>query len=86
LQFNNDMSAIEELDEKLFNFDLALQKGLTLIDLGMPVEESFADANLILNEMTKIFSSIDEVTIKLVAIEKIREAVNEFDDKLRQIV
>jgi hypothetical protein len=79
------MSVIEELDEKLFNFDLALQRGLTLIDLGMPVEESFAEINQMLNEMVKLVSSINENIIKLVAIEKIREAIDEFDNKLRQI-
>jgi hypothetical protein len=84
---SNSVEIIEQLDELTQSLIWATQKSLSMINLGVPKEEAFAEVFILMDMMSDMFKLIPSTdsTTKLIALSKITQAFDEFESKLDQI-
>lgn len=73
---------IEDLAESL---ELSVQKGISLAILNIDVEDAFSESFDLLEKMSELSSEIADDMIKLMAITIIKDSVNEFEEKMKQV-
>lgn len=84
-QHDDDMKKLLQIEDLAESLELSVQKGISLAILNIDVEDAFSESFDLLEKMSELSSEIADDMIKLMAITIIKDSVNEFEEKMKQV-
>ena len=76
---------VEKIEDTIESLELETQTALSMVKLNVPVLESFAQAFMLIDELSEYYKAINNKLMRSVAFVKIKNALDEFEEKLDQI-
>lgn len=81
----NDVEILLEMDSIMEELELETQKGISMTALHTPFNEAFAESWKKIDSLMDIQTSIEDYTIKLIALSKVKEAIDLFEETIAQV-
>lgn len=82
---NDEVEVLNQIDELIEALSLEVHNAISMTRLNVPIIESFTRSINLIDTMLKHCQSIKDVTKREIALVNVKNALNEFEEKLGQI-
>jgi hypothetical protein len=80
-----NLNLLDKIENLLYTNENEIHKAISLVKLGMPIQDAFAEVVKVYDVVNGLYLKIDDDMVKEVAGRMILDSYNTFDEKLRQI-